>query len=47
MFELIFNPLPNNKISDKTILKAFADDKLNIAGMIISLLDGVYNIAGY
>ena len=28
---LAFNPLPNDKVLDKTISKAFADDKLNIA----------------
>ena len=28
-----FNPLPNDKVLDMTKLKAFADDKLNIAKM--------------
>ena len=37
----IVNPLPNNKILDVTKLKAFADDKLNIDEMMISLFDRV------
>ena len=35
--ELLFNPLPNDKILDMTKLKAFADDKLNVAKMTIFL----------
>ena len=38
-----FNPLPNNKILDMTELKAFADDKLNITEMTISLFQRVEN----
>ena len=42
----LVNPLPNNKILDVTKLKAFADDKLNVAKMTISLLDTVENTVG-
>ena len=38
-----FNPFPNDKVLDTTELKAFADDNLNIAKMMISLLDRVEN----
>ena len=37
------NPLTNNKFLDLTKLKAFADDKLNISKMTISLCDRVEN----
>ena len=40
------NHLPSNKILDVTKLKAFADDKLNIASMMISLLDRIENAVG-
>ena len=40
------NPLPDNKILDQTKLKAFADDKLNVTKMIISVFDRVENIVG-
>ena len=43
---LDINPLPNEKILDMTKLKAFADDKLNVARMMIFLLDGVENTVG-
>ena len=33
------NRLPNSKISDMSKLKAFADNKLDVAEMMISLLD--------
>ena len=36
--------LPNYKILASTKLKAFADNKFNIAKMLISLFDGVENI---
>ena len=36
----------NDKISHVTKLKAFADDKLNIAEMMICLLDQVENTVG-
>ena len=38
--------LPNNKIWSLTKLKAFTDDKLNVAKMMISLFDRVENIVG-
>ena len=41
-----FNPFPHDKILDQTKLKAFADDKLEITKMIISVLDRVENIVG-
>ena len=40
------NPFPHNKILDHTKLKAFADDKLNVTKMIISVCDRVENIVG-
>ena len=46
MFFYPINPLPNNKILDMTKLKAFADDKLKVAKMTISLFDGVENAVG-
>ena len=36
----------NDKILDMTKLKAFADDKLNIAEMMISIFDRVENTEG-
>ena len=38
------NPLPNDKILDLMILKAFADKKLNVAKKMIFLFDRVENI---
>ena len=35
----LFNPLPNDRFLDMTKLKTFADDKLNVATMILSLCD--------
>ena len=35
------SPLPENKILDQTNLKAFADDKLNVTKVIISIFDRV------
>ena len=40
------NSLPNNKILDVTKLKAFADDKINAAQMMISVCDRVESIVG-
>ena len=40
------NPLPYDKILDQTKLKAFADEKLNVTKMIISVFDRVENIVG-
>ena len=39
----MLNTLPNDKILDVTKLKAFADNKSNIAKMTISLFDRVEN----
>ena len=39
---LFFNPLPNDKISDQSKLKAFADD-MKYCKMTISLFDIVEN----
>ena len=36
--------LPNNKILDMTKLKAFANNKINVAQMMISVFDKVENI---
>ena len=44
--EFWFNPLPNNKILDMTKLKAFANNKLNFAKMVISLFHRVENTGG-
>ena len=41
-----FNPLPDDKIFDWSKLKAFADNNLNVAKMMISLYDRVENIVG-
>ena len=35
----LINPFPNNRILDMTKLKAFADDKLNVAKMMIYLFN--------
>ena len=43
---LTFSPLPNGKILDKSKFKAFADDKINVVEMMISLCDRVENIVG-
>ena len=43
---LIFNPFPHDKILDQTKLKAFADDKLNVKKMIISVNDRIEKIVG-
>ena len=40
------NPLPNIKIFYIVKLKAFADDKINVAQMMISVIDRVENIVG-
>ena len=41
-----FNTFPNEKILDVSKLKAFADDKLSIARMMISLIDRIENTVG-
>ena len=40
------NSLPNDKISDWSKLKAFADNKIKILKMIIFVFDRVENIVG-
>ena len=40
------NPLTDDKILDHTKLKAFANDKLNVTKMIISVFDRAENIVG-
>ena len=42
----MINTLPKSKILDKTKLKAFTDDKINVAKMMISLSDRAENIMG-
>ena len=42
----ILNPLPSDKIINMTNLKAFADDKLVVATMKISLFDRAENTMG-
>ena len=41
-----FTPFPNDKILDVTKLKAFADDKINVAQMMFSVFDRLENIVG-
>ena len=43
---LKLNPLPNNKILAFTKLKAFADDRFNVASTRISVLGREENIVG-
>ena len=40
----LVNPFPQNKILDQTKLRAFADDKLNVMKLILSVFDRVENI---
>ena len=40
------NSLPNGTILDWTKFKAFANDKLNVAKIMISVLDRAENIVG-
>ena len=42
-FHESLNPFPNDKTLDPTIMKAFADDKLNVTKMITSVFDRVEN----
>ena len=42
----VINPFPQDKILDQTKLKAFADNKLNVTKMIISVLDRIEIIVG-
>ena len=41
-----FKSLPNDKILDVTNLKAIADDKTNVAQMMVSVFDSIENIVG-
>ena len=43
---MIFNPLPNNKILDSSILKEFADDNFKCDGNERKLLKRVENAVG-
>ena len=44
---LSLKSVPNDKILDMmTKLKAFADDKINVAQMLISIFDRIENIVG-
>ena len=45
-FQMHFNPFPHDKILDHTKLKAFADDKLNVTKIVISVFDRVKNMVG-
>ena len=40
------NPFPHDNILEQTKIKAFADEKLNVTKMIISVFDRVENIVG-
>ena len=42
----LFNPLPNVKSLVWSKLKAFADDRVNVAKTLISIFDKVENIVG-
>ena len=46
LFLKFITSLPNNKILDVTELRAFADDKLNVAKLTISLSDRIRNTVG-
>ena len=43
-WQKVVNSLPNDKIFDQSKLKAFADDKLKVAKLMIFVLDRVENI---
>ena len=45
-FDYSLNPLPHDKILDQTKLKAFADDKLDVTKMSISVFDRAENTVG-
>ena len=44
--QTVVNPLTDYKILDRTKLKAFADDKLNVTKMIIFVFNRAENIVG-
>ena len=41
-----FSSLPNDKMFDRSKLKAFADDTIKVAKIMIFVFDGVENIVG-
>ena len=43
---MIFNSFPNDRILDMTKLKAFADNKLNVAKTVVYLFNWVENTEG-
>ena len=43
---MLLNPLPNNKISDWSELKALADNKINVTQKMKFVSSGVENIVG-
>ena len=47
-FDMLFtiNPLPNDNFSDRSKLKAFADDKINVTYNLKLFLGWVENIVG-
>ena len=45
-YSLEINALPNGKILDWSKLKAFADDRINVAELMFSLSDRIENIVG-
>ena len=46
MFSNLLNSLPNSKLLDLSKLKAFADDRINVAEMMFSVSDREENIVG-
>ena len=47
VWKSVVKSLPNGKILDWSKLEAFADDKINVTEMMISVSDGVDNITGF
>ena len=45
-YHVMINFLPNDKILDRSKLKAFADDKINVLKMMIFVFDRDENIVG-
>ena len=43
---ITLNSSPHDKILDVTKLKAFADEKINVAHMMISVFDRIENMLG-
>ena len=44
IFSIVFNSSPNKKIYDKSKLKAFADDKINVTEKLKFVLGRLENI---